>query len=242
MTTVQLVVVAIAIFFASSTQVIAGFGFGLLSMPIMTLAIPVEQAVVVSTLLSMASTLWMGWHLRADIDRPIAKRITLAALVGMPLGLWILSVVSDRALRLTLGVSVLIATVLLVRRINLAHVGPRLDIALGFVSGVLNTSLSTNGPPLVFGLQARQMKPDQFRATLSAVFAMSSIVALALFIAAGKVTGDGLHAVLVAFPAWLLGQALGWPIRRHFHGERFRATVLILLTIAGTTAIVFALA
>lgn len=177
MTTVQLVVVAIAIFFASSTQVIAGFGFGLLSMPIMTLAIPVEQAVVVSTLLSMASTLWMGWHLRADIDRPIAKRITLAALVGMPLGLWILSVVSDRALRLTLGVSVLIATVLLVRRINLAHVGPRLDIALGFVSGVLNTSLSTNGPPLVFGLQARQMKPDQFRATLSAVFAMSSIVA-----------------------------------------------------------------
>ncbi len=238
----QLVVVAIAIFVASSTQVIAGFGFGLLSMPIMTLAIPVERAVVVSTLLSMVSTLWMAWHLRTDIDRLLAKRLTLAALVGMPLGLWILNVVSDRALRLTLGVSVLIATVLLVRRINLSHVGPRLDLALGFVSGVLNTSLSTNGPPLVFGLQARQMKPDQFRATLSAVFAMSSIVALTLFIVAGKVTSDGLHAVLVALPAWLLGQGLGWPIRRHFNGERFRATVLILLTIAGTTAIVFALA
>ena len=240
MTTVQLVVVAVAIFAAAFTQVIAGFGFALLAMPIMTLAVPVEQAVVVSTLLGMVSTSWMGWHLRADMDRPLAKRLTLAAFVGMPLGLWILNVVSDRALRLALGVSVLIATALLVRRINLAHVGPRLDLILGFVSGVLNTSLSTNGPPLVFDLQARQLKPNQFRATIVAVFAFSNVVALALFIAGGKITGDGVHASLIAFPAWVLGQGLGWPLRKYVHGERFRVMVLILLFIAGTTAIVFA--
>lgn len=240
MTTVQLVVVAVAIFVAAFTQVIAGFGFGLLSMPIMTLAIPVEEAVVVSTLLGMVSTSWMGWHLRSDMERPLAKRLTLAAFVGMPLGLWILNVVSDRSLRLALGVSVLVATALLVRRINLAHVGPRMDIGLGFVSGVLNTSLSTNGPPLVFDLQARQLKPAQFRATIAAVFALSNVVALSLFIAGGKVTNDGVHAALVALPAWALGQALGWPVRKHVDGERFRVLVLVLLFLAGTTAIVFA--
>lgn len=240
MTTVQLVVVAVAIFVAAFTQVIAGFGFGLLSMPIMTLAIPVEEAVVVSTLLGMVSTSWMGWHLRSDMERPLAKRLTLAAFVGMPLGLWILNVVSDRSLRLALGISVLVATALLVRRINLAHVGPRMDIGLGFVSGVLNTSLSTNGPPLVFDLQARQLKPAQFRATIAAVFALSNVVALALFIAGGKVTNDGVHAALVALPAWALGQGLGWPVRKHVDGERFRVLVLVLLFLAGTTAIVFA--
>ncbi len=239
-TTVHLVVVAIAIFAAAFTQVIAGFGFGLLAMPIMTLALPVEEAVVVSTLLSMVSTTWMGWHLRADMVRDLAKRLTLAAFVGMPLGLWILNVVSDRSLRLALGVSVLVATGLLIRRVNLAHVGPRMDVGLGFVSGVLNTSLSTNGPPLVFDLQARQLKPNQFRATIAAVFACSNIVALALFIGGGKVTNDGLHAALVALPAWALGQGLGWPIRKHVDGERFRVMVLVLLFIAGTTAIVFA--
>ncbi|MCY7299367.1 MAG: sulfite exporter TauE/SafE family protein, partial [Ilumatobacteraceae bacterium] len=176
MTTVQFVVVAAAIFVAAFTQVIAGFGFGLLAMPIMTLAVPVEQAVVVSTLLGMVSTSWMGWHLRAAVDRPIAKRLTLAAFVGMPLGLWILNVVSDKTLRLTLGIAVLIATALLVRRINLAHVGPTLDVGMGFISGVLNTSLSTNGPPLVFDLQARQLQPKEFRATISAVFAVSNVV------------------------------------------------------------------
>lgn len=241
MTTVQLVVVAVAIFVAAFTQVIAGFGFGLLSMPIMTLAVPVEQAVVVSTLLGMVSTSWMGWHLRAEHDRVLVKRLTLAAFVGMPLGLWILNVVSDRALRVALGTAVLVATALLARRINLSHVGPRLDIGLGFVSGVLNTSLSTNGPPLVFDLQARQLPPNQFRATIAAVFALSNIVGLTLFTIDGKITSDGLHASLVALPAWLVGQGLGWPVRKHVSGERFRVMVLVLLFVAGTTAIVFAL-
>jgi len=240
MTTVQFVVVAAAIFVAAFTQVIAGFGFGLLAMPIMTLAVPVEQAVVVSTLLGMVSTSWMGWHLRAAVDRPIAKRLTLAAFVGMPLGLWILNVVSDKTLRLTLGIAVLIATALLVRRINLAHVGPTLDVGMGFISGVLNTSLSTNGPPLVFDLQARQLQPKEFRATISAVFAVSNVVGLSLFIADGKITIDGMHVALVALPAWVVGQALGWPIRKHVDGERFRVMVLILLFVAGTTAILFA--
>ncbi len=239
-TTVQLVVVAVAIFVAAFTQVIAGFGFALLAMPIMTLAVPVEQAVVVSTLLGMVSTSWMGWHLRAAVDRPIAKRLTLAAFAGMPLGLWILNVVSDKALRLTLGIAVLIATGLLIRRINLAHVGPTLDIGMGFISGVLNTSLSTNGPPLVFDLQARQLEPTEFRATISAVFALSNVVGLALFIADGKITTEGLHAALVAIPAWVVGQGLGWPVRRHIQGERFRVMVLVLLFFAGTAAVVFA--
>lgn len=240
MTTAQLIVVAVAIFLAAFTQVIAGFGFALLAMPIMTLAVPVEQAVVVSTLLGMVSTSWMGWHLRAVVVRPIAKRLALAAFAGMPLGLWILNVVSDRALRLALGVAVLIATALLVRRINLAHVGPTFDIAAGFISGVLNTSLSTNGPPLVFDLQARQLAPNEFRATISAVFAVSNVVGLALFIADGKITADGIHASLVAIPAWVIGQGLGWPVRKHMHGERFRVMVLVLLFLAGTTAVVFA--
>ena len=241
MTTAQLVVVAVAVFAAGFVQVIAGFGFGLLSMPIMTLALPVEKAVVVSTLLAMVSTTWQGWHLRAHARRPLVKRLTLAAFVGMPFGLVILNIVPDRSLKIALGVAVLVATVLLVRRINLSHVGPGLDMGAGFLSGLLNTSLSTNGPPLVFVLQARHLAPDEFRATLTGVFALSNIVGLGLFLLDGKVTAEGLKAALIAVPAWALGQLLGWPVRKHVHGERFRLMVLGLLFVAGTSTIVFAL-
>lgn len=240
-TATELIVVAVAIFVAAFVQVLSGFGFALLSMPIMTLALPVKEAVVVSTLLGMISTTWQARVLRADTDRPLAKRLTLAAFVGMPLGLFILNVVSDTALRLTLGIAVIVATILLIARINLSAASNHFDYGVGFVSGVLNTSLSTNGPPLVFGLQARHLAAAPFRATISTVFAFSNIVGITLFALNGKITRDGLVASAIAFPAWLVGQGLAWPVKRHFHGERFRNLVLVLLFTAGTFTIVFAL-
>lgn len=240
MTTGQLILIAVAIFAASFVQVIAGFGFALLCMPIMVIAVPVEQAVVVSALISVLSTTWQAIHLREHAQVPLLKRLLIGSFVGMPLGLLILNVVSDFALTLALGISVLVAVTLLARNLNLTHVGPRMDYGLGFVSGVLNTSLSTNGPPLVFDLQARRLPAEQFRATISATFAIGNVGGLALFIADGKVTRAGIHASLIALPAWALGQGLGWPIRKHFHGERFRRMVLVLLAAAGVSTILFA--
>jgi len=197
--------------------------------------------VVVSTLLSFITTTWQSWFLRKDAERVLVQRMVIAAYVGMPLGLVLLEVVSDTGLKIALGVSVLIATAMLARRIDLRHVGPGLDVTAGFLSGVLNTSLSTNGPPLVFDLQARHLDAARFRATISAVFALCNVGALAMFVGRGKVNGDGVHAALVALPAWLVGQSVGWPVRRHMHGERFRVLVLCLLALAGTTTLVFAL-
>jgi uncharacterized membrane protein YfcA len=236
----DLVVVTAAVLGASFVQVIAGFGFALLAMPVMTLAIPVEQAVVVATLLSVATTIWQSLHQRAHADRPLLKRLVAGAYAGMPLGLVVLNVVADRPLRAVLGACVLVATALLARRMSLAHAGPALDYSCGFLSGVLNTSLGTNGPPLVFDLQARHLQPDRFRATLVTVFALSNVLALTLFIADGKVTGDGVRAAAIAVPAWVAGQATGWPVRRHVHGERFRWLVLTLMFVAGATAVIFA--
>ena len=241
MTTAELIVVGLAVGVAAFVQVIAGFGFALLCMPVMTLAIPVEKAVVVSTLLSFCTTTWQSWFLRKDAERVLVRRMVISAYVGMPLGLVILEVVSDTGLKIALGVSVLIATAMLARRIDLRHVGAGMDVSAGFVSGVLNTSLSTNGPPLVFDLQARHLDAVRFRATISAVFALCNVGALSMFIARGKVTGEGLNASLIALPAWLVGQSLGWPVRKHMHGERFRWLVLVLLALAGTTTIVFAI-
>ena len=167
--------------------------------------------------------------------------MTIAAYVGMPLGLLVFVTVDDDVLRLLLGVAVLVAVVLLAMRVNLHHVGPRLDYGAGFISGVLATSLSTNGPPLVFALQARQLPADRFRATISTVFAFSNIGGLALFIASGQITRDGIVAAVVTVPAMFLGQLLGYPIRKHVHGERFRWLVLVLLVVAAISAIVNAI-
>jgi uncharacterized membrane protein YfcA len=241
-TTTNILVVVAAVLIASSTQAVAGFGFGLLSVPIMTLSIDAKLAVVVSTIMAVCTATWQAWHGRKHADRVLVKRLTIAAYLGMPVGLWVFLVVSDTTLRLALGVAVLIAVVLLATKINLHHVGPVLDVGAGFVSGVLNTSLSTNGPPLVFALQARQLPPDRFRSTIAMVFAFSNVASLAMFFAAGKVNRDGLVLAAFAVPVMLFGQWAGLPLRRHFDPERFRWLVLTLLGVAAISAIVAALA
>lgn len=238
----QLVVIAAVVLFASFVQVIAGFAFGLMSVPLMTLAIPVTDAVVVSTLVGTCVTAWQSIHQRRTADWSLVRRLAAAAYLGMPLGIWAFVTVDAKILKLAVGVAVLAAVVVLATRLNWQHSGPGLDYAAGFVSGILNTSVSTNGPPLVFAMQARQLSADVFRASISAVFALSSIGGLALFIAVGKVTRDGVAAAAIALPAMLVGQVLGYPARKHVHGERFRRLVLVLLTGAAISAIVSALA
>ena len=240
-TTAQLIVVGTAVFVAAFMQIVSGFGFSLLSVPLMTLAIEPKIAVVVASLTSIFVTTWQAIHSRNEADRQLVRKMTTGAYVGMPLGLLVFITVDDNVLRLMLGVAVLIAVVLLAFRINLHHSGPHLDYGAGFVSGVLSTSLSTNGPPLVFALQARQLSAVTFRATISTVFALCNIGGLTLFLVSGKITRDGLVAAAVTVPALLLGQLLGFPIRKHIHGERFRWLVLIMLAAAATSAIVNAL-
>jgi len=240
-TTAQLIVVGGVIFFAAFLQIVAGFGFSLLSVPLMTLAIDPKFAVIVASLTSAFVTSWQAVKDRKSADKVLVRRMVWAAYVGMPIGLLVFITVNNDVLRLALGIAVLIAAALLAAGFNLHHVGSHLDFGAGFISGVLATSLSTNGPPLVFALQARQLEPVRFRATISTVFAICNIGGLALFFASGNVTRDGLVATAVTIPALILGQLLGFPVRKHVHGERFRWLVLVLMFVAGTSAIVNAL-
>ncbi len=236
-TTAQLIVVGAAVFLAAFMQIVVGFGFSLLAVPVMTLAIEPKVAVVVASITGIFVTGWQAYKERENADKVLVKRMTFGAYLGMPLGLLVFLTVDDNVLRFMLGIAVLVAVILLAMRVNLHHVGPRLDVGAGFISGILSTSLSTNGPPLVFALQARQLPAPTFRATISAVFALSNILGMSLFIAAGKITREGLVASAVTIPAMFIGQLLGFPVRRHVHGERFRRLVLVLLTAAAISAI-----
>lgn len=233
--------VAGAVFVAAFVQVLSGFGFALLAVPLMTLQVPTKEAVVITTLLGAGVSVFQAWHHRHVVDRVIARRMVISAYLGMPFGLWVFVVVDDDVLRGMLGVAVLAAVIALAVRVDLRHSGPGLDVGAGFVSGVLNTSLSTNGPPLVLALQARHIAPDAFRGTINAVFASCNVLGIALFLAAGKVTHDGVLAAAIALPALVAGQWAGFPLRRHVGGHRFRVLVLGLLVLAALTSIVSAL-
>jgi hypothetical protein len=238
--TAELVALLAAVFIASVVQVTAGFGFALLAVPVMAAAVDPKVAVVVSTGLGLFSSTGQALVERAHLRWPIARRLLLAAFVGMPVGLLVFMAIDESMLRLALGVAVLAATVALARGVDLREAGPGVEWAAGVTSGVLATSLSTNGPPLVFSLQGRHLPPHEFRATISVVFAGSGVLALLGFALAGQITDDVLTGVLLSLPVLVLGGLIGLWARRHVTAERFRHLVLVLLSLAGLSAIVAA--
>jgi len=236
-TTAQVALVTAAIFLSAMVTAVAGFGFGLMSVPLMSLAIDLHSAVIVSSIVAVLANAVQAVLFRRHLDVRLGNRLLAASIVGLPIGYLVYALVSDHVLRIALGVGVVAAVAALARGLNLAHLGPRIDWLLGFLSGVLNTSISTSGPPLVFDLQARKLGPDQFRGTINYIFLLSGSLGLVLFVAGGKVHVHELRAGLIAAPALGLGMWVGLPLRRRFSPERFRTLVLILLLAGAAGAV-----
>ena len=236
----ELAWIAGCIAFASFAQTLSGFGFSLLAVPLMTLVVSPRDAVVVATIIGAVSTTSQALIDRKHVDRSIAKRLILASYAGMPFGLLAFIFVSETGLRLVLGVVVVSAAILLVRGFQLREESHHFDWLLGMVSGFLSTSTSTNGPPLVFLMQARRLDPSTFRATINTVFAVVNLGALALFASAGKINSNNLSGVAVALPALGIAIAIGYSVRKHVTQERFNKLVIVLLFLSAISVVVSA--
>lgn len=226
---------------AAFAQSLAGFGFGLLAVPMMQLSLPPRDAVIISTLIGAVSTTTQAILDHEHIDRPAVKRLTTASYLGMPLGLLVFLVTSDSALRITLGVVVILAAVVLSRGFTLNDDRYHWDWVLGIFSGVLATSTSTNGPPLVFVLQARRLSPEVFRSTINTIFSFANIGAIAFFLSTGKVSLNSLVGALFAIPALLVALRIGYHLRPRVSADFFRQLVLIMLVLSGASLLLKAL-
>lgn len=236
----ELAWIAGCIAFASFAQTLSGFGFSLLAVPLMTLVVSPRDAVVVATIIGSISTSSQAFIDRKYVDVPIAKRLIMASYAGMPFGLMAFVFVSETGLRLVLGVVVVTAAVLLMRGFHLRDDSHRFDWLLGIVSGFLSTSTSTNGPPLVFLMQARRLDPATFRATINTVFAVVNLGALAFFASAGKVNSNNLSGVAVALPSLGIAIAVGYTVRRRITQARFNTLVITLMFLSAISVVVAA--
>ncbi len=232
--------VAVVVAVAATVQLSAGFGFGLAAVPLLAVVLDPHDAVIVALGLATFTNSYQAWTGRHHADRGVVGRLLAGAAVGLPVGLLIFLWADDRVLGVFIGVAVLVAVAVIAAGLDLRHAGPALDVGGGVVSGALTMSAGVNGPPLVFVLQARHFRPDRFRGTITTVFAVLDIVSVVVFAAAGDIDSDVLAAIAVGLPGLALGAIAGTALRRHLDPPRFRRLVLVLLTVAGLSALLAA--
>ena len=234
--TTALVVVAVALL-ASVAQGLTGFGFALVIVPFLLLVVDVQETVVISTLLGIASTALLMIRSRRHVQWPLVLRLLAGSVAGMPAGLAVLLFVPEQALRLAVAAIVLAMVAAMAAGTRLRDSGPRGELAVGLVAGVLRTSTGMPGPPVVLYLQGAGYRPHEFRAALSVFFLLGSVLSLAAFAGTHLVTGSAVVVSALALPAVVVGNWTGDRLLGMLDPTLFGRIVLLLLAVTALTAV-----
>jgi uncharacterized membrane protein YfcA len=225
-------------------QSATGFGFALLVSPALFAVLDPVEAVTSLLVVSLALNLLVLFEggRPEHVDWRALAPMLLAALPGLGAGVVALTLLSKEALQVTVGIAVILAAGWQLRQRSARQAAPRdvppaVGLGAGFVSGLLTTSISISGPPIVLWLEAHGVRPEEFRASLAASFLALNLSGGAVLLATkGSGALDaGVVGVLLAFV--VVGYALGTVAFRRLDRQRFFTTVLALVACTGAASL-----
>ncbi len=219
---------------ATLIRSVFGFGEALVAVPLLALIMPIETAAPVATLVSItvaALVLVQDW---SEVHVRSAGWLVLSTLLGIPLGLLLLTKVAEPIVKAVLG-SIIVAFSLysLLSRRSHKLANERLTWLFGFSAGVLGGAYSMNGPPLAIYGSLRGWSPQQFRATLQGYFLPASLLVMCGYWVAGLWTSTVTQYYLLALPAVAVAVFVGGVVNRRVHPQRFQFLIYGVLVVVG---------
>ena len=222
---------------ASTAQTLVGFGFALISVPVLIAVLDVRDVVVLGTMLGLLNSSIVARHAWGHVPWRTVSWMFAGSLAGMPAGLAVLLFAPQDALRLGVGLSTIVMAAALASGVRLGASSVPRELGVGLVSGVLNTSTSMNGPPVVLYFQGLGFPTQEFRGGLAVFFVACSALTLAAFIATGVVTWMAIGLASAAVPSVFAGSIAGHALLRRVEPELFRRLVFVMLVAAALSAV-----
>jgi uncharacterized protein len=229
-----MVLAALAAFAGAAVQSASGLGFALFLSPALFAVMDPEEAVTAVLLLGAAlcALVLIESHRVATHG---LWRLLVPAAPGLAAGLLVLTALSKGSLQVGVGAAVIAAAGWQLRH----HAAVRIPAAVaGFLSGVLTTSISINGPPLALWLESERVPPARFRATLAAAFLLLDVAGVALIVAREGTDTVELGWLGPLLGCVLAGYALGAVAFRRLDAERFSTAVLVVVICTGLASVV----
>jgi uncharacterized protein len=217
----------------------AGFAFALAATALWLHVLdPVRATLLVA---ACGTMLHVGviWRIRRTIEPARISPFIVSGLIGVPIGVYVLTSVDTHAIKLALGGFLIAYGVyaLAMPRLPLIKAGGRTaDAAVGFVAGILGGIGGYSGVLPTIWTQLRGWPKDAARAVYQPFILVMQIATLAV---AGFVTFDlfSLELIGAALPALLLGAWLGWLAFGRLDERRFRQVLAAMIVVSGATLV-----
>ncbi len=212
-----------------------GVGLPLVTVPILSLAIPVPLAISLVIVPVLASNIWQAADSGISISG--AKRfasLSVALMVTTLLTVPLTLAMPERVLNAMVAAAVILAVVLMSIRVKVAISERQERIAspvIGAVSGVMGGVSSLTGPIIISYVMALKLSREEFVGTMSVIYLAGAISLYGSFIAYGRL---GLTELLLSAAAMIpvaLGLAMGRALRGRLNEAWFRRVLLIFLCV-----------
>ena len=228
--------VALVVFLAVLVQSSIGFGLGLIAMPVLVSLLGIRTAAPLVALVAMFAELVILIRYREAINLDVVKQLTLAAIVGIPVGIFTVKYVDGEIVNKVLGIIVIgyAAYALLSPKLP-EFAGKAWSYFFGFLAGILGGAYNTGGPPVIIYGNCRSWPPDEFKSNLQGFFLVTGLVVLAVHGLSGNFTGDVWRNLLYALPGLVLGLASGFTLSHRINPILFRKIILVMLLFLGTS-------
>lgn len=226
---------AAILFLAAFTFSFAGFGFPWVALPLLSLVMPLRDAVVFHYPFVLALVLYHAWRFRGHIAWKRHWAILVGAALGMPIGAWVLFRLPESGLKRCLAVFVVLSVITLGSEVG-RRFAQRLTASVlgggitGLISGWLQGAYATGGPPAVLYIMARTQEPKEAKGFLGVYFTFIVIGTAALYGAGGLFDAHWLKMSLYYSPAVLAGVVLGAWAFKHASTLWFTRAIYVLLT------------
>jgi uncharacterized protein len=233
-----LIVVMAILFLAGLAKSTLGFGESLLAMPLLTLAVGIQIATPLTALVMTTLTTTMLLRSWQRMDLRAAWRVMLAAVVGIPLGVWGLRNLPADVLTLAMGVSLAgYALFSLWKPVLRWQPGLRWGYVFGFTGGVMGGAVISGGPPILIYTTLRRLPPEEFRATLQGCFTPMNAFILLGHALGGFWTAPVLELYALSLPVIFIAYALGTLLSRRIPAATFTRLVYFVLLALGAIMI-----
>ncbi|MDP2931170.1 MAG: sulfite exporter TauE/SafE family protein [Chloroflexota bacterium] len=233
-----IIVGLLIIFLAGITQGLTGFGFALVSVPILIMFLSPKAVVPIVIMDSIAINVMILFEARKWLDLRRIWPLIVASIIGLPVGTYLLVVLNVSVLKILIGVITIPFAIALMLGFKKEIRNEKLALSLiGLLAGVLNASTSLSGPPIILFLINQGVEKLVFRANLVAYFMVLAVATTAALAVGGVVTGAVIKYSLWFLPAAILGTLVGMRLAHRVNEKVFRNAALIIVTIAALASV-----
>jgi uncharacterized protein len=222
----------------------AGFGAGLIAIPMLAFILPVSTAVSVATVLTTLSSVQQvsrEWHQIAWRQFVV---IFLYSMVGVGLGLYFIKLLDEDVMRHCLGAFLILYSIYALSAADTFRLLPRhwhgaLGAGVGIVGGLCSALFGAGaGPIYVVYFDILRLEKAVFRATMSAVVLLGGAARIVGYGSFGFYGHSTIALLAVGLPLVIVGSWLGDRLVYRLSARSFSRLVAAVMLLSGITLLI----